>query len=111
MKFILGLLTGLVLGAVGAVAYSIQSGRDLRDAVEQVRAELDDRDLDALGARLEARFGQMQAQLEERISQARAKAGAGIDQASDSAHDAVDDASDAAKKAVDRAADSAEEAT
>ena len=61
MRFILGLLTGLVLGAVGAVAYSIQSGRDLRDAVEQIRAELDDRDMDALGARFQAAMTQMQA--------------------------------------------------
>jgi hypothetical protein len=74
MKFILGLLTGLVLGAAGAVAYSVRSGRDLREAFEQVRSELEDRDLDALGARLEARFSEMQARLEERIGQARERA-------------------------------------
>jgi gas vesicle protein len=74
MKFIVGLLTGLVLGAAAAVAYSVQSGRDLREAFEQVRSELEDRDLDALGARLEARFSEMQARLEERIGQARERA-------------------------------------
>lgn len=71
MKFILGLLTGLVLGAVGTVAYSLQTGRDLREAFEEVRSDLDRRDFDALGSRLEARVSELQARLEERIAQVR----------------------------------------
>ncbi len=71
MKFILGLLTGLVLGAVGTVAYSLQTGRDLREAFEEVRSDLDRRDFDALGSRLEARVSELQTRLEERIAQVR----------------------------------------
>lgn len=107
MKFVLGLLTGLVLGAAGAVLYSVRTGRDLRDAVDQVRADLDSRDLDALGARLEARFTQMQAQLEHKIGQAREKTPATVDQASDAAHSAAEQASKAATESVDRAVDAA----
>ncbi len=110
MKFVLGLLTGLVLGAVGAVLYSVQSGRDLREAVDQVRSEFDTRDLDALGARLEARFTQMQAQLEERIGQAREKATSAVDQASGAAKEGADRAAEAAKEGADRAAEAAKQA-
>jgi len=110
MKFILGLLTGLVLGAVGAVLYSVQTGRDLREAVDQVRSELDNRDLDALGTRLEARFTQMQAQLEEKIGQAREKATAAVGQATEATHAAVDQASEGADRVADAAADGARKA-
>jgi gas vesicle protein len=109
MKFVLGLLTGLVLGAVGAVLYSVQSGRDLREAFEQVRSDLDRHDIDALGARLEARFTQMQAQLEEKIGQAREKATAAVDQASGAAKEGADRAAEAAKEGADRAAEAAKE--
>ena len=110
MKFVLGLLTGLVLGAVGAVLYSVQSGRDLREAFEQVRSDLDRHDIDALGARLEARFTQMQAQLEEKIGQAREKATTAVDQASGAAKESADRAAEAAKEGTSRAAAAAEQA-
>ena len=102
MKFILGLLTGLVLGAVGAVLYSVQSGRDLRDTYEQVRTELDSRDIEAIGSRLEARFAQMQAQIEEKIGQAREKASATVDEASEAAAEAADEAAEAAKETAEK---------
>ena len=71
MGFVMGLLTGLVFGAVGAVLYSVQTGRDLRDEFEQVRSDVQRRDFDALGGRLEERFKELQGSLEERIGQAR----------------------------------------
>lgn len=111
MKFILGLLTGLVLGAVGAVVYSVQSGRDLREAFEQVRTELDNRDIDALGTRLEARFTQLQAQLDEKIGQGREKAATAVDEAAEATHAVVDQAAGAAKRGADRAADASEDGT
>ncbi len=110
MKFILGLLTGLVLGAVGAVAYSMQSGRDLRDALDDVRADLGSRDLDALGSRLEARFAEMQAQIEARIGQVRERAEAAAGDVAEAAEAAgaaettVEDAAEAAQAAVEDAA-------
>ena len=92
MKFIVGLLAGLVLGAVGAVAYSVQSGRDLREAFEDVRSDLNNRDLEALGARLEARFTEMQAQLEHRIGEVRERATTAVERAGESAQTVAEDA-------------------
>ena len=37
MKFILGLFIGAVLGAIGAVMYSVSTGRDLREEYAGVR--------------------------------------------------------------------------
>jgi len=121
MKFILGLLTGIILGAVGAVAYSVQSGRDLRDAMEQIRVEIDDRDMDALGARLQAGLTQMQTQLDERLGQVRGKVSIAIDEVSDvanesagevaeAAHDGTEVVADAAKTGGDKAAKAASKA-
>jgi gas vesicle protein len=100
MKLVVGFLSGLVIGAVGAVAYSVQSGRDLREAFEEVRGDLSKRDLDALGARLESRVTEMQAQLESRIAQVRERAAAAMDEATP----VVTDAGDTAASAVDEAA-------
>ena len=104
MKFVVGFLAGLVLGAVGAVAYSVQSGRDLREAFDEVRSDLDDRDLEALGSRLEARFSEMQAQLESRIGQVRERATTTVDDAAETAKAAVADAAETAQAAVEEQA-------
>lgn len=77
MKFITGLVTGIAIGAIGAVVYSVKSGQDLRESFEQVRAELDKRDIravDQLSARLEGRISEMQAQVEERLAQVKSVA-------------------------------------
>lgn len=110
MKFILGLLTGAVIGAAGAVAYSMQTGRDLRDALDDVRADLSSRDLDALGARLEARFTEMQAQVESRIGQVRERAEAAAGNAGEAVEGAVEDATQAATQASDAAQEAGEDA-
>jgi gas vesicle protein len=108
MKLVVGFLSGLVIGAVGAVAYSVQSGRDLREAFDEVRNDLSRRDLDALGARLETRVSEMQAQLEVRIAQVREKAAA-MD-ATPVVTETVEDAGDKAGSALDEVADVAEAA-
>jgi gas vesicle protein len=110
MKLVVGFLSGLVIGAVGAVAYSVQSGRDLREAFEEVRSDLSKRDLDALGARLESRVTEMQAQLETRITQVRERAASVMDEATPVVTDAIDDAGDKAGSAVEGAAAVVEDA-
>lgn len=107
MKFILGLLAGLVLGAMGAVLYSVRSGRDLRDSFEQVRADLQARDIEALGSRLESQIHELQAQLDERIGQARERATATADDAAGAVDSAVDQVADAAKRGSSRASEAA----
>ena len=69
MGFIIGVLSGLLVGAAGAVLYTVQTGRDLRQEFEQARAEIQQRDFDALGKHLEDRFRELQASLEERFAQ------------------------------------------
>lgn len=110
MKFIFGLLTGIVLGAVGAVAYSMRTGRDLRDALDDVRADLNSRDLDALGSRLEARFNEMQAQIESRISQVRERAETAGGNAGEAAEEMVDETIEAAADAAEAAQEAVEDA-
>ncbi len=110
MKFIVGLLTGVILGAVGAVVYSAKSGRDLRETYEDVRSDLGSRDFDALGSRLEARFTEMQAQLEQRISEVRERATTAMEHAGDAAQDAAEDAGESAEAAVERAGEAAQAA-
>jgi small subunit ribosomal protein S3 len=109
VKFIIGFLGGLVVGAAGAIAYSMQTGRDLREIVDDVRSDLSKRDLDALGARLEGRVSEMQKELEGRIAAIKEKASAAVDEArevaSDTAADAVAEASDAVAEAADAVAE------
>jgi gas vesicle protein len=92
----MGLLTGLVAGAVGAVLYSVQTGRDLRDEFEQVRSDIQRRDFEALGNRLEDRFKELQTSFDQRMAEAREassqtteRAAKGVESAADAAADAT----------------------
>ena len=110
MKFFVGLTTGLVLGAAGAVIYSVKSGRDLREAFEEIRSEMNRRDVDALGARLDARVTEIQARFEERIAQVRDRGATAAGEAVETAADAVSEAKIAASEAGGTADDAVEAA-
>lgn len=110
MKFIVGFLGGLVVGAAGAVAYSMQTGRDLREVVDEVRSDLSRHDLDALGARLEGRVAEMQKELEDRIAQVREKTTAGVEEASPAIQAAAEDTGSKASAAISEATAAAGEA-
>ncbi len=98
MKFIVGVLGGLVAGAAGAVWYSQQTGRDLRAEFEQVRTEIKARDFDALGAHLEDRFKELQASLDKLSSDAGQEAKKAGKDAADAAKSAAKDAADEVEK-------------
>ncbi|HET7830083.1 MAG TPA: hypothetical protein VFL03_11020 [Candidatus Limnocylindrales bacterium] len=91
MKFVTGLLTGIALGAAGAVYYSVKSGKDLRATYDEVRAEIDARNYEALGARIERGFADLQTEIEERMNQVRAGASAALDEAEAAAEDVSDE--------------------
>ena len=91
MKFITGLVTGIALGAAGAVYYSVKSGKDLRAAYDEVRAEIDARNYEALGARIERGFADLQSEIEERMNQVRAGASAALDEADDALGDVTNE--------------------
>jgi len=99
MKFVTGLLTGVALGAAGAVYYSVKSGRDLRSMYEEIRAEVDAGNYEALGQRVERGFTELQAEIEDRVSQVRSGAQSALDQVKDNAEDVADEASDALDEA------------
>jgi gas vesicle protein len=63
MNFIIGFIGGVIVGAIGAVAYSAQTGKDLRVVADEIRTELSERDLDAIGARLEGSVSEIQKEL------------------------------------------------
>jgi gas vesicle protein len=110
MKFVVGVLTGVTIGAVGAVVYSAKSGRDLREAYEEVRSDLMSRDFEALGSRLEARFSEMQAQLEHRLGEVRDRATSAAEQAGKAAGGAVEDAQQGGENLGESATAAAEDA-
>lgn len=105
MKFIIGFLSGMVVGAAGAVAYSVQTGRDLREVADEIRSDLSKRDLDALGARLEGSVSDLQNQLSGLIAAVNDRATAVTDRTDGigSAGDAIDGAVDAADEVADAA--------
>jgi gas vesicle protein len=100
MRFIVGLLGGLLAGAAGAVWYSQQTGRDLREEFQQVRSEIKARDFDALGAHLEDRFKELQASVEKLVAEAGSQASAAGKDAASSAKAAAKDEAEEAKEKV-----------
>lgn len=101
MRFIIGLITGVAIGAVAANIANSPSGQDMRGEFDRLRSDLEKRDFDAVGATLESRFKDLQSSLEERFAQADSAAG----DAAEEAEDAVDDAADAVADATDDAKD------
>jgi gas vesicle protein len=99
MRFILGLATGVAIGVVAASATSGQSGKDIRRDIERIRRDIEKRDFDAAGARIEKRFNELQSSLEAKFSQA-----------GDSAKDAAQDAEAAVAEAVEAVGDEAGDA-
>ena len=93
MRFILGAVAGFAAGMAASTLSSGKLGRELRDELEGIRADLEKRDFDAVGTRLEARFKDLQSGLEQRLAQA-----------GDAATDVAEDASETLESAADDAA-------
>jgi gas vesicle protein len=99
MRFIFGLITGIAIGAGAATAAASQSGQDIRGEFERIRADLEKRDFDAVGAHLEERFKDLQVSLEERF----AEAGESPEEAAEDAQEVVDDLAEGVAEAVEEA--------
>jgi gas vesicle protein len=100
MRFILGAVAGFAAGMAASTLSSGKLGRDLRDELEGIRADLEKRDFEAVGGRLEARFKDLQASLEQRLAQA-----------GDAVADAAEDASEPLESAADDAAAAVQDLT
>jgi len=106
MKFLFGFLSGAMVGAAGAVLYSAKTGRDLREEYEQIRSDIQSRDMDALGSRLESRFRELQSMVEARIAQARETG-----ESEAAAAEALDEAATQVAEAAEVVTETAEEAS
>ena len=82
MKYLLGLATGIVIGAAGAVAYSVATGKDLRELAKEVRANIEGADVSEIGRRIDAGMAEVEATVADRINEIR-----GVDE-----HAAADEA-------------------
>ena len=98
-RFVLGLVTGVAVGVAAANINASGSGPDIRAEFERIRADIERRDFDALGAHLEERFKDLQSNLEERFAQvqhaaeeAAAETAADLEKAADEAEAAAEEA-------------------
>jgi len=93
MKWAFGFLTGIIVGFAAAVAYSVQTDRDLREEYAGARSDISKGDFDALGARLEARVAEMQSMVEARVNQMRGSDAAEMtEEAAEAAEEAAEEA-------------------
>jgi gas vesicle protein len=98
MRFILGMITGVVVGAATATYAASQQGQDLRGEFDRIRADFQQRDFDALGGHLEERFKELQTNLEERFAQTEEGVEEAVE-AAEQAEEAAEEAEEAAEEA------------
>ena len=104
MRFIIGAVAGFAAGMAASTLSSGKLGRELRDELDGLRADLERRDFEAVGGRLEARFKDLQASVEQRLSQAGDAAADMARDASDELPSAADDAAAAVEDVVEESA-------
>jgi gas vesicle protein len=104
MRFIIGAVAGFAAGIAASTLSSGKLGRELRDELDGIRADLEKRDFEAVGNRLEARFKDLQASFDQRLAEAG-------DAATGAAEDASETLASAAADASTAVEDLAEEAT
>jgi gas vesicle protein len=102
MRFILGAVAGFAAGMAASTLSSGKLGRELRDELEGIRADLEKRDFEAVGSRLEARFKDLQSSFEQRMAEAGDAAAGVAEDASETLESAADEA--AVKGAADEQA-------
>ena len=105
-RFVLGLISGIAIGAAAANLSQGQSGQDLRAEFDRIRNDLQDGNFDALGAHLEERFKELQSSLEERFAEFQEAAAEAADEtveAEEEVAEAAEEAAEAAEEAVEEA--------
>lgn len=106
MRFILGAVAGFAAGVAASTLSSGKLGRELRDELDGIRADLEKRDYEAVGNRLEARFKDLQSNLEQRLAEAKEASQGAADIKGDAAEKldkAAADVSAAVEDAVEEA--------
>ena len=105
-RFVIGLVSGIAIGAAAASLSQGQSGQDLRAEFDRIRNDLQEVKFDAVGAHLEERFKELQANLEERFAEVEEAA---TEAAAEQAEAAAEEAEEVVEEA-EEAAEAVEEA-
>lgn len=103
IRFVLGLVSGIAIGAAAANLSQGQSGQDIRAEFERIRNDLQQRNFDAVGAHLEERFKELQANLEQRFAEVQEAAAEAADEADDAAEEAVEETGAVVEEAAEQA--------
>jgi uncharacterized membrane-anchored protein YhcB (DUF1043 family) len=90
-RFVLGLISGVAIGAAAASMSQGQSGQDLRAEFDRIRSDLQEGNFDKLAAHLEERFKELQASLEQRFAE--------VEEQAAEADEALEEAADEAREA------------
>ena len=109
-RFVLGLVSGIAIGAAAASLSQGQSGLDLRAEFDRIRSDLQQGDFDALGAHLEERFKELQANLEARFAEVQEAAAEMAEEAVEAEEEAAAELEEAAEEVAEEAEELAEEA-
>jgi gas vesicle protein len=104
-RFILGLISGAIIGVAAATMSQGRSAADLRTELERIRDDLQRGDFDALGARFEQGLHELQAVFEERLAEFQGAVEEAAEDAREAAADAAEDLD------VDELSDEAQDAT
>ena len=102
-RFVLGLISGIAIGAAAANLSQGQSGQDLRAEFDRIRNDLQDGNFEALGAHLEERFKELQSSLEERFTEFQEAAAEAADEAEEEIAEAAEEAADEAEEIIEEA--------
>ena len=105
-RFVIGLISGIAIGAAAAGLSQGQSGQDLRAEFDRIRNDLQDGNFDALGTHLEERFKELQANLEARFAEVQEAAA----EMAEEAEEAAEEAAEATEEVVEEAEEAAKEA-
>ena len=103
IRFVLGLVSGVAIGAAAANLSQSQSGQDIRAEFDRIRNDLQEGNFDAVGAHLEERFKELQANLEARFAEVQEAAADAADKADEAAEDAIEEAEAVVEEAAEEA--------
>lgn len=98
-RFVIGLVSGIAIGAAAASLSQGSSGQDLRAEFERIRGDLQERNFEALGAHLEERFKELQANLEARFAEVEEAVEEAANEAAAAADEAAEDIDEEARQA------------
>jgi gas vesicle protein len=107
-RFVIGLISGIAIGAASASMSRSQSGQDLRAEFDRIRSDLQQGNFDELGAHLEERFKELQANLEARFAEVEEAAAEMADESLET-EEVAEAAAEAAEEAVEEAEEAMEE--